>query len=528
MKKWKKCMSLLLAMVLCLCLAACGEKEEAVVVPDTIENLALNASVEFDYSGFLGTWLGEDDCVLFMEHFEELYNSERFELYDADGIMTASGSLQYVEEYGYVYAYSEQDGIAHRCWFENGGALSIDSFGTFSKVSGDIPGETIGDIEEEAEPLPDLTGYTGCWKMENEPLYFIINDACEWTAMNLYGEEYGPGYVVDEGAHITLYMEDGSEVVSLWQEEDGVLSDVEDNLLFLSDSLLLLPTPDDALTETAYFSDDFSDVSVNYPIQMTAGPHSNVTNSVTFNAVMEDGTDDYYTNVLLTFQGCTGYGPYMEKGAATAETYMMKMLDDYMNNMYGDYLIKSIGSDFEDNGSYYSITGYMWLDGSVFSEGDLTAPVRACMEVRYYGPTDYALVAITTALDSRIQNYVDICNNILDTISYDTGWSTAPKERPAQPGSSGDSGDYGTPYYWYDEDGDIWYWNGYENEFIGYGSNGYIDSDSGEYMESNDAGWDYDDYYYDDYDPWSDPGDGWDAWSDPGDYYEDGLGDYFG
>ena len=54
--------------------------------------------------------------------------------------------------------------------------------------------------------------------------------------------------------------------------------------------------------------------------------------------------------------------------------------------------------------------------------------------------------------------------------------------------------------------------------FIGYGSDGYIDSDSGEYMESNDAGWDYDNYYYDDYDPWS----------DPGDYYEDGWGDYFG
>ena len=63
--------------------------------------------------------------------------------------------------------------------------------------------------------------------------------------------------------------------------------------------------------------------------------------------------------------------------------------------------------------------------------------------------------------------------------------------------------------------------------FISYGSDGYIDSDSGEYMESNDAGWDYDDYYYDDYDPWSDPGDGWDAWSDPGDYYDDGWGDYF-
>ena len=45
----------------------------------------------------------------------------------------------------------------------------------------------------------------------------------------------------------------------------------------------------------------------------------------------------------------------------------------------------------------------------------------------------------------------------------------------------------------------------------------------GEYMESNDAGWDYDDEYYDDYDPWSDPGDGWGDYSDD----EDGWGDYF-
>ena len=38
---------------------------------------------------------------------------------------------------------------------------------------------------------------------------------------------------------------------------------------------------------------------------------------------------------------------------------------------------------------------------------------------------------------------------------------------------------YGTAYYWYDEDGDVWYWNGYENEFISYGSDGYIDTDAG-------------------------------------------------
>ena len=53
---------------------------------------------------------------------------------------------------------------------------------------------------------------------------------------------------------------------------------------------------------------------------------------------------------------------------------------------------------------------------------------------------------------------------------------------------------------------------------------GYIDDDTGEYMESNDAGWDPDEEdYYDDYDPWSDPGDGWDDYA----YDDEGWGDYF-
>ena len=233
------------------------------------------------------------------------------------------------------------------------------------------------------------------------------------------------------------------------------------------------------------------------------------------------GDDSGYVPCIIVDEDTMLKVMAMKKGAATAKTYMVKMLDDFMKSMYGSYLIKSFGSDFKDNGDYYSLTGYMWLDGDIFS-GDLTQPVRGCMEVRYYGPTGYALVATTIALEGRIRNYFDICSNMLTTLSYTAGWSTAPKPVPAQPAYSGDSGDYGTPYYWYDEDGDVWYWNGYENEFISYGSDGYIDDDTGEYMESNDAGWDYSDEYYDDYDPWSDPGDGW------GDYTEDdGWGDYF-
>ncbi len=375
---------------------------------------------------------------------------------------------------------------------------------------------------EEVSELGDLSGYTGCWKLDGEPFYFVINEDFEWIAINLYGEQIGPGYVVNEGENITLCMEDGTELVSLWQTSYGDLSDANGNTLSSSEYIMLLPTPEDDLNQTATFPGGFTNVTIDYPIQMEAHEQPNVTNALSFNAVMEDGTDDYYSNIMIAFQPIEGFDPYMEKGAASAKPYMVKMLDDFMKSMYGSYLLKSFGSDFKDNGDYYSLTGYMWLDGSVFS-GDLSQPVRGCMEVRYYGPTGYALVATTIALEGRIRNYFDICNNMLTTLSYTAGWSTAPKPVPAQPVYSGDTGNYGTAYYWYDEDGDVWYWNGYENEFISYGSDGYIDTDSGEYMENNDAGWDYSDEYYDDYDPWSDPGDGWDDYA----YDDEGWGDYF-
>ena len=299
---------------------------------------------------------------------------------------------------------------------------------------GDAPEETIGDtdmdIEEESNPVSDISGFTGCWKMENAPFYFVINDSYEWIAVNLYNEQIGPGYFTAEEDYITLCMEDGSAQIVLWQTDEGNLKDKDDNLLLPTDYIMLLPTPEDALNQTTYFSDNFTNVSINYPIQMEAFAQSN---TLSFDAVMKDGTDDLYSNILITFQPISGYDTYMEKGAGTAESYMVKMLDQFMNNMYGDYLIKSLGSDFKDNGNYYSITGYMWIDGSIFTGNNLSQPVRGCMEVRYYGPTGYALIASTVALDSRIQNYFDICNNMLTTLSYTTGWSTAPSSLSSPP-----------------------------------------------------------------------------------------------
>lgn len=169
MKGWKKYTHLLLALVLCLILTACGgsndsggkvENDED-TPPATISNLATDTSVEYDYSALMGTWTGEDDSVLTMEHIEDITNSERFRLFGSDNELLASGNIQYVEEYGYVYLYNEDDGIAHICWMNEDDTLYIDSFGTFTKVSGDVPGETIGDDVTDASMTIDDPDFDG-------------------------------------------------------------------------------------------------------------------------------------------------------------------------------------------------------------------------------------------------------------------------------------------------------------------------------------------------------------------------------
>ncbi len=397
-----------------------------------------------------------------------------------------------------------------------------------SEAAREIPAEPTAapepepEPEPESEPKPDISAFVGLWKYESIPFYVIISDEYEWTVINMHGEDSGIGAVVAEDDGVSLYS--GDSLITSYRKVVGGLNDPSGALLLRADELILLPTPEDPLTETASFSGDFSAVTVDYPRTMVVHPHPSMSNALSFNAAMEGGTEDYYSNIIISFMPISGYDPYMTQGAATATPYMKHMLDGIASSSFGNKLLKSFGSDFKDCGNYYSMTGYLWLDSSIFS-GDLTQPVRGCIEVRYYGPVGYALVAITVAMESRIRNYFDICNGMLETCNFTTNWTTAPKPVPTRPTQStqhSDSGDYGTPYYWYDEDGDVWYWNGYENEFIGFGDDYYIDDD-GNYYESNDYGWDPEDYdYYDDYDPWSDPGDGWDDWDD----YDDGWDDW--
>ena len=367
------------------------------------------------------------------------------------------------------------------------------------------------------EVKPDFSAFAGCWKYDAKPFYLAVEDSGAWRVVNLYGTDVGTGVLEADGDAVTLIM-NGTPFTTLRRIVGGI-SDADGNLLTAADEMMLLPSPNDPLDRSISFSGDYSAVTVSYPHTMTAHARSDFQNGLSFNAALEKGTDDYYSNILIAYMPINGYDPYMTQGAALAQRYMKDMMDKMAKSCYGDKLLQCFGSDFKDCGSYYSMTGYLWLDGGIFDPGP-SQPVRGCMEVRYYGPTGYALVAMTVALESRIMNYYEICSKMMESCNYDGMWSTSPKQVPAKPAQQSDSGDYGTPYYWYDSDGDVWYWNGYYNEFIGFGDDYYIDDD-GQYYESNDDGWDWDYGYYDDYDPWSDPGDSWDDWSDPGDTWDD-------
>ena len=161
---------------------------------------------------------------------------------------------------------------------------------------------------------------------------------------------------------------------------------------------------------------------------------------------------------MIGFQPIAGYDDNMTKGLASAQPYLENMMQTLLQNMYGANMTQFIGANCIDGGDHYSIVGSMWMSSGIFGDGS-SVSLRANMEVRYYGPTGYAMVIMVIAPESRIQNYVDIANNMLTTCAYTAGWSTAPKEVPQAPPQdakkSDSASDDGIAYYWYDSDGDV-------------------------------------------------------------------------
>ena len=201
-------------LVLCLSLAACGSDNAETSGGDTEGTLSVTgyseltdenggdlapandeAPVSFegmvkdsmllpDENAYLGTWLGEDNSELIVE-MSEMGDEVRFALYDTTDEITASGFIQYVPDYSADYFYNEHDGMAYHSWMGDSGELQVDGIGTFSKVSGDVPGETVGDLGYEF--------LAGTWYLDAEADAFSIleiDEAGNWT---LYERPAGDG-----------------------------------------------------------------------------------------------------------------------------------------------------------------------------------------------------------------------------------------------------------------------------------------------------------------------------------------------
>ena len=211
MKNRKKYVSLVMALVLCLMLTACGGGDDGgdgnndvPDTPDTIEDLVKDSALMADLYVYGGAWAGEDGSTMLVATSEG-GDEVRFALYDAGEELTASGFIQSVPEYDYDYFYNEHDGVAYRSWSDEVGALHVAYLGTFSKMLGDAPGENIGDTGYEAlEGVWYLDGEAGaasCIEIDqfgNWTLYERVDGDGDMTEVDYGTLDVNPG---DEGQY---------------------------------------------------------------------------------------------------------------------------------------------------------------------------------------------------------------------------------------------------------------------------------------------------------------------------------------
>ena len=191
MKNIHKFLSLALALVLCLSLAACGSEDghddndnNFYNAPNSLEGLVKDSEQMSNLYVFGGAWRGEDGETL-ISATSDAGDEVRFALYNADEEVTASGFIQFVPEYDYDYFYNEHDGVAYRSWFDEVGALYVAELGTFTQVTGDI----------------DFEMMAGTWYLDAEadaPSILVFDENGGWELLERPGGDGDPT-TVDSG-----------------------------------------------------------------------------------------------------------------------------------------------------------------------------------------------------------------------------------------------------------------------------------------------------------------------------------------
>ena len=237
----KKKLCLLLALVLALlALSGCGEEQEQTVSVTLANQSGLSitpsTSTEWDTELVDGTFMDGETMDRNLGTYKEsevpdtwnilVYGEDNTILYD-----TTVDEVDFqIKDGDYIVFDTPEEAIS----------IIICTADEYENLYADYEAASNEDLAagldaEEVAALGDISGYTGCWRLDGEPFYFVINENFEWIAINLYGEQIGPGYVVNEDENITLCMEDGTELVSLWQTSYGDLSDANGNTLSSSD-----------------------------------------------------------------------------------------------------------------------------------------------------------------------------------------------------------------------------------------------------------------------------------------------------
>ncbi len=297
----------------------------------------------------------------------------------------------------------------------------------------------------------------------------------------------------DDGWEAVVTPKNGDPVTVAGEFEWGDTGETEEAAApEPSEVVVAAPTPSDPL-DASIALPGYESLVIPYPSTMKVALSNE--RFLQLDAVNDPDNHEVIIVDLIALQGS-----YDERlsSSKTAQAAMAEISPKICDIQFPGMLIQTVGTEFVDGGTYYSAVNYVWMSGEVFKQAADT-PVHGVLECRYYGHTGYILAFFTLADEGAIQNYFGIASNIINDISFGDGWTT-----PDTSGSGStwsDPGDYG--YY---EDGQWYESNDYDPW-----------SDPG---DGNDEWSDPGDTYDDGYDPWSDPGDGDDEWSDPGDYGE--------
>lgn len=190
MKNWKKYLALMLALVMCLTLAACGGGDngdgESTSAPESFEGMVKDDQQLVDYGMYKGLWSGDDGSQLVVALNDD-GDEMRFALYDVSEELTASGYIQMVQEYSADYFYNEHDGVAHHSWMDDDGTLNVDSFGSFVYVSA-VEGGEGGD-----GATGDYASLAGAWFMDADAAADSIIEIDEYGNWSLSERPGGDG-----------------------------------------------------------------------------------------------------------------------------------------------------------------------------------------------------------------------------------------------------------------------------------------------------------------------------------------------